>query len=226
MTVTFSPSAVGTAAGNLTLTSDASNSPTTVALSGTGVATPGTLSANPTSLAFGNVVVGTSSSLPASLKAAGAAVTVTSLSGTNAEFTVSGLTLPVSINAGQTVSFSVTFAPQATGAASTTFSFVSNASNSPAQLPLTGSGIAPPQHSVDLSWNASTSQGVVGYNVYRSTTHGSGYTQINGSLNATTTYTDNQVSAGATYYYVATAVDGSGAESGYSNEVNVSVPTP
>jgi fibronectin type 3 domain-containing protein len=67
---------------------------------------------------------------------------------------------------------------------------------------------------------------VVGYNVYRSTIQGSGYSQINTVLNATTTYSDSQVSAGATYFYVATAVDGSGTESTYSNEVRVTVPTP
>jgi hypothetical protein len=223
--VTFSPSAAGPVSGSLSLVSDASNSPASVTLSGAGTAL-GQFSVTPTTLNFGTIVVGANSSLTAGLKATGATVTVTSLSGTNAEFTVSGLTLPVSINAGQTVSFTVTFAPQATGTASTTLSFASNASNSPTQLPVTGNGTAPPQHRVDLSWIASTTQGVVGYNVYRSTTQGSGYSQINTVLNATTTYTDSQVSAGATYYYVATAVDGTGTQSSYSNEVKVTVPTP
>ena len=37
---------------------------------------------------------------------------------------------------------------------------------------------------------------------------------------------DNQVVAGQTYYYVATAVDGSGVESGYSNQVQAVIPKP
>jgi len=39
-------------------------------------------------------------------------------------------------------------------------------------------------------------------------------------------YSDSTVQSGQTYYYATTAVDSSGAESGYSNKVQVSVPTP
>ncbi len=38
------------------------------------------------------------------------------------------------------------------------------------------------------------------------------------TLSPKESYTDNTVAAGQTYYYVATAVDGSGNESGYSNQ--------
>lgn len=84
----------------------------------------------------------------------------------------------------------------------------------------------PPSHSVDLDWNASISSGVVGYRVYRSQTPGGPYNLITTSAIPTTAYTDNNVSAGLTYYYVATAVDGSNAESGYSNESIATIPTP
>ncbi|MGB9071575.1 MAG: hypothetical protein WCC22_02815, partial [Terriglobales bacterium] len=76
------------------------------------------------------------------------------------------------------------------------------------------------------SWNASDSQGVVGYNVYRGGVSGGPYSKINTSLDAGTNYTDNQVVAGQTYYYVATAVDGNGDESTYSNEVPAVIPQP
>ena len=59
-----------------------------------------------------------------------------------------------------------------------------------------------------------------GYNVYRSTTSGSGYTKINTSLLGSPDYTDNSVTNGITYYYVITAVDTSSNESGYSNQVS------
>ena len=85
--------------------------------------------------------------------------------------------------------------------------------------------ITPTVHIVDLSWTASTSV-VAGYNIYRGTVSGGPYTRINASLEPATLYTDSAVQAGQTYYYVTTAVDSSGVESGYSNVVQAVVPTP
>jgi fibronectin type 3 domain-containing protein len=86
---------------------------------------------------------------------------------------------------------------------------------------------ASPSHSVTLTWTASTTSGVTGYNVYRSATTGGPYTKLTSTaLGATTTtYTDSSVIAGATYYYVATALVGS-TESGYSTQASAAVPTP
>ena len=42
----------------------------------------------------------------------------------------------------------------------------------------------------------------------------------------TTTYTDDTIEAGQTYYYVCTAVNTSDLESGFSNEVPHTVPAP
>ena len=81
-------------------------------------------------------------------------------------------------------------------------------------------------HSVALSWAASTSSGVIGYNVYRSATSGGPYTKLNGSPGALTSYTDSTVLAGQTYYYVVTAVDASSNESAHSNQAQAVVPTP
>jgi chitodextrinase len=80
-------------------------------------------------------------------------------------------------------------------------------------------------HSVTLTWVASTTPSV-SYNVYRSTTSGGPYTKINGSLIAGLSYVDNSVVAGQTYYYVATAVDNTSAESAYSTQVTAVIPTP
>jgi fibronectin type 3 domain-containing protein len=60
--------------------------------------------------------------------------------------------------------------------------------------------------------------------VYRSTVSGAGYTKINSSLVGGSTYTDATVVSGQTYYYLTTAVDTSGEESLYSNEVQAVVP--
>ncbi len=78
-------------------------------------------------------------------------------------------------------------------------------------------------HTVALSWVASTTTTVTGYNVYRSTTNGSGYVKI-ASLGLVLAYTDSSVANGTTYFYVTTAVDSTGAESGFSNQATAVIP--
>ena len=80
-------------------------------------------------------------------------------------------------------------------------------------------------HSVALSWSASTSTNVVGYNLYRGGTSGGPYAKLNSSLLGVA-YTDNAVQSAQTYYYVSTAVDSSNNESAYSNEAQAVVPSP
>jgi fibronectin type 3 domain-containing protein len=121
------------------------------------------------------------------------------------------------------VPFTLTLIPQASGSASATSSFTSNASNSAFES-LTGTGTAPTQHTVDLTWNSVPA--VVGYNLYRGGQAAGPYTKINSALDASTAYTDNSVQAGQTYYYVSTAIDSSGAESSYSSAVQAVVPSP
>jgi hypothetical protein len=221
-TITFSPTSAGPANGTVSMVSDASNSPLSIALSATAAA-PGQLAVSPATLNFGDVAVGSSFSLNGTLNATGAAVTISSDSITN-EFTLSGISLPATLAAGSSASFKVTFTPKTSGAASGSLSFASDAANSPAAQSLAGSGTPPPQHSVDLSWNSSAN--AVGYNVYRGTASGGPYSMINTSLNASTAFTDNNVTAGQTYYYVVTAVDAKSNESGDSNEARAVIPTP
>ncbi len=77
---------------------------------------------------------------------------------------------------------------------------------------------------VMLTWTASQSPGIAGYNVYRGTTSGGPYTKINSSLDTTTAYNDLAVQDGVTYYYVTTAVSNQGQESSYSNQSSATVP--
>jgi hypothetical protein len=209
--------------GNLALTSNASNATLNIPLSGTGGAS-GQLSFSPTTLSFGSVAVGSNATLSGSLTATGAAVTVSAANSSSSEFVISGLTLPVTIAAGQSAPYSVKFAPNATGTASGSLTFTSNASNASLAESLTGTGAAATQHSVHLTWTASAN--VSGYNVYRGTVSGGPYTMINSSLDATTAYTDSTVISGQTYYYVVTAVNSSSQESGYSNVIKAVIPTP
>jgi len=224
-TVTFAPTSAGAATGTLAVVSTAGNSPLNIALSGADAA-QGQLSVSPASLSFGNVVVGANGSLNGTLGASGSSVTISAASIDSNEFVLSGISLPTILAAGRTTSFTVTFQPAMAGNAAATLSFSSDAANSPTAQGLTGNGTGAAQHSVDLSWDASTGPGVVGYNVYRGSVPGGQYSKINSALDSSTAYTDNTVTAGQTYYYVVTAVDGSGNESGYSNQAQAVIPTP
>lgn len=80
---------------------------------------------------------------------------------------------------------------------------------------------------VTLTWNASTSSGVVSYNVYWSGVHGGPYSILgNVPASGPLTYQDLDVTSGSTYYYVVTAVNSAGEESAYSNEAMISIPAP
>jgi len=76
---------------------------------------------------------------------------------------------------------------------------------------------------VSLTWTASTSTTVAGYNVYRGTTQGGPYTKVNAAIVAAAAFTDVSVAPGTTYYVV-TAVDSGNLESVFSNEASAVVP--
>jgi hypothetical protein len=78
--------------------------------------------------------------------------------------------------------------------------------------------------SVTLSWAASVSLDVAGYNVYRASITGGPYMKLNSSPVSSLQYLDTTVSSGQTYFYVATAVDSVGSESTYSTEASAAVP--
>jgi hypothetical protein len=224
----FTPTATGTRTATITIYSTASDSTVTLPLSGTGTtATTGTLAASPTAMGLGSVVVGTSGTASGSLTASGASVTVNAVSSNNSAFSVGGLSLPITIPAGQKAAFTVTFTPQTTGAATGAFTFTSNAQSSTTVETLTGTGMSTPVHTVHLSWNASTSSGVAGYNIYRApyTSSCGAYAKVNSVPNTGTLYTDAVVADGTNYCYATTAVDSSNRESGDSNIVlNVQIP--
>ena len=224
----FTPTAAGTRTGTITIYSTASNPTVTLPLSGVGTSTAaGTLAVSPATLALGSVVVGTSGTASGSLTAGGASVIVSAVSSNNSAFSIGGLSLPVTIAAGKSAGFTVTFSPQTAGAATAALTFTSNAQSSTTVESLTGTGTAAPVHSVNLSWGASTSSNVSGYNVYRAAYASAcgSFTKINSLLNTGTLYTDSAVADGTAYCYATTAVNTSNEESGYSNVVsNVQVP--
>lgn len=222
LAVTFTPGTAGTATGSVAISISGGATPGPTSLTGTGLSS-GQLGLTPTSMNFGTVAVGTPVSQTGSLSAAGTDITISSASWNGAGYSLSGITFPVTVPAGKSLPYTVTFDPQTAGSITGTLSFISNASNSPASEALNGSGASP--HSVALAWIASTST-VAGYNVYRSTQTGGPYTRLNASLDAGTSFTDPNVTAGATYFYVVTSVDSSSQESTFSNEASAAIPTP
>jgi hypothetical protein len=224
--VTFAPQSLGNFTGSVTLVSDASNPSVAISLSGSGTEqqAQGLLGVSPATINVGNVTVGSSGTQTGTLNATAASVTVSSVSMDSSEFVISGLSFPVTITAGQSVNFTVTFTPQTTGTVSGNASFISDASNSPTPATVTGTGVALSVHTVNLSWIPSNSPDVVGYNVYRRTGATGSYGQINTVLDATTEYTDASVSDGQTYYYETTAVNSSNEESARSNSVQAVIP--
>ncbi len=138
---------------------------------------------------------------------------------------MTGQTFPITLSAGQTSSINVQFAPTVSGSTTGSVSVVSNATNTPTTIALSGTGVQLIAHTAALSWTASTSV-VTGYNVYRGTVSGGPYTLLNAPLVILAGYTDNTVLSGQTYFYVVTAVDANNVESAYSNETSAVIPFP
>jgi len=225
ITVAFLPTSVGTVSGNISIVSNAPTSPTSVGLSGTGIAATLTLGISPTSLSFGNVTTGTSSAAQnvTITNTGNSNVTISQINLSGAGYSMTGGSAPVTLTPSQNLSLTIQFSPTAAGIVNGNILIVSNATGSPVTVSLSGTGVAQVQHSVNLTWNASTST-VSGYNVYRSTVSGTGYVKINSSLVTALNYTDSTVQSGTTYFYVTTAVDSTGSESVYSNEVSAPIP--
>ena len=151
--VLFTPTATGSRSGSLTLTDNASGTPQTVSLSGTGTGPVVSLSAR---LTFSAQLVGTTSSSQA--------VTLTNTGNASLTFTAIAVTAPFAIAtsgttcstsspvaAAATCTVAVTFMPTVAGSASGTLSFSDDAPNTPQTIALTGTGqdfsFAPPSGS-------------------------------------------------------------------------------
>jgi hypothetical protein len=182
------------------------------------------LNASQSSLSFSSVNIGSSKSLPVTFTNNGNSnVTISNVSLSGAGYAASGVQTGQILAPGQVGTMNVTFTPATAGSLPGSVTVTSNASNSPATVSLSGTGVQAVTHSVTLSWTASTSA-VTGYNVYRSSTSGGPYTKMNSTIIAATTYVDSTVISGQTYFYVVTAVDSSNVESANSAEVSAVVP--
>ncbi len=141
----FTPTQTGPAAGALTVTDDAPDSPQTVPLSGNG--TQSAISITPNPVAFGEVPIGAVGKQSVTITNTGTAdLTLTSL----------GVTGPFAINAagnacifnsaippGGACSTEVDFSPTALGPATGALTVTDDAPDSPQTVPLSGTGVGP-----------------------------------------------------------------------------------
>jgi large repetitive protein len=138
--IKFTPQALGpVSAASLTITDNASNSPQTVVLTGSGVA--GMLTVTPASLSFVKIPIGTvSAPEPIILEnATGATFTINSLANTEAAFVASGCT---SVPAHSSCKLRVTYEPSAKAEVTDTLLISDDAAGSPQKVKLTGTGKA------------------------------------------------------------------------------------
>jgi hypothetical protein len=80
------------------------------------------------------------------------------------------------------------------------------------------------QSSVTLAWNPSTGTGIAGYRIYQGRASATYTNTIPVGIFTNATITG--LTAGATYYFAATAYDTNSLESEFSNEISYTVPVP
>jgi len=232
-TISFVPTTSGNLSASLQIATSVSSTAFSVSLAGIAEQAFAALQVSPSSINFGNLNIKTTGTQTVTLQNTGdISMTISGVTVSGAGFAYANLLPGVSLSPNQTVTFQISFTPQVAGAASGTVSIISSNLSSPASIPLSGDGLSastPPstpsvQHSVALSWDASTSSSITGYRVYRSTVSGTGYSPLTSAISALT-YTDDTVADSTTYYYVVTAVDSAGVESPYSNQVTAVIPS-
>lgn len=165
VSITFTPDASGALSGTVSFTDNASGSPQTVSLSGTGTTqtSPG-VSFSTSSLSFGNEVVGmTSQPLSVTLTNSGTgALTVLGIAA-SANFAQTN-NCGTNVAAGASCAINTTFTPGVTGSVSGTLSVTDNASGSLQTIALSGTGTTQVQTQVNVTTyhndNARTGQNV------------------------------------------------------------------
>jgi Abnormal spindle-like microcephaly-assoc'd, ASPM-SPD-2-Hydin len=153
--IQFLPTVIGTASGQITISSDSSTGSTAqVTLSGTSAAAPSPqLTVSAATLSFGSVTVNTATTQSLTLTSTGTApVTVSSAAITGTGFTIVGGSFPVTLNPTQAVTLQVQFLPAATGSASGQITINSDSSTgSTAQVTLSGTSTAAPSPQLTVS---------------------------------------------------------------------------
>ena len=125
----FKPTAGDTDTGKITITSNAATSPSLIGLSGAGM-TAAALTATPSSIAFGSVAVGSEATQTIKLaNTGGESATISKMAFSGTGVSVSGLTAPMSLAAGQAANLTVKYKPVSAGTLTGSVSISSNASD-------------------------------------------------------------------------------------------------
>ena len=157
LTITFAPTSTGPRTGTLSLSTDATTLPLTISLSGTGAQSQ--LQITPGALAFGSISIGSPAPLTLTLLNTGTApVTNISAAITGTGFALTSPCPTTTLAPNQGCTATVTFTPTTIGSQSATLSLTSSDPNSPATIPLTGTGVASTSGSFTLTVDGSTSQ--------------------------------------------------------------------
>ncbi len=155
LSILFTPISATTTTASLLIADNASGSPQTVTLSGTGTAAQApAVSLTPTSLAFTSVAGTGSGAQTATLKNTGsAALTISgiSLAGTGAGSFAQTNTCGANLAAGASCSISLVFTPSAAGTYAASLTVADNASGSPHTITLSGTGTPAPAPVASLS---------------------------------------------------------------------------
>lgn len=213
LAIGFAPTVNGPEVATLTITDNSTTSPNVISLSGTGFTPAPGATIVPSSIAFGDVVT-TSASAPVTVSLVNSGsltytISAIAMGGTNsADFAITGsgncststVLLPL-----QTCPIQVTYTPSGTSTESAYVQITDNATGSPRKLLLSGTGITS-THFMALTWTASSSPSVIGYNIYRGSQSGGPFTLLTPTPISGTSYTDSAVTHLATYFYVITAV--------------------
>jgi hypothetical protein len=180
-----------------------------------------------TSLSFGSVTVNTPATQSLTLTSTGTApLTISAATVTGTGFRISGMSVPVTLDPGQSATIDVEFDPTKAGSATGKLTLTSNAdAGSATSISLSGTGQTT-SYSVELTWNApgSSKVPIAGYRVYRTTSGITAYAVLNPAQVTVTTYTDSSVQSGKTYNYYVVSLDNGGNSSAPSNIFTVTIP--
>ena len=197
LTVTFTPGSVASFSAAINVVDNATGSPHSATLSGTGIAAPAPQAAwAPATLTFAGQLSGTTSaSQTVTLSNPGnATLSITSITLTGANPGVFALTngCSATLAAGASCPVTVTFTPTSAASFSAAVSVVDNASGSPQSATLSGTGLAPPDFTTSSPTPAQTvtAGGAATYQI--------NIASISGNFNLPVTLTASGLPAGAT----------------------------
>jgi hypothetical protein len=143
--ISFVPASAGNLSASIEISTNDSTVPAAVSLAGGAQKAFAALQVSPASISFGNLKLKSTGSQNVTLKNTGDInMTVSGVTVAGAGFGFSDLSPGFSLSPNQAVTFQVWFRPQTAGTAAGTVTILSANIASPADIPLYGDGVAPP----------------------------------------------------------------------------------